>query len=90
LYINLGSATFASLDAADKAGAPLIKYGLFINNVVNFLIIAGSVFLMVKGLSKLKLNIPVPPPPPTPEQVLLLREIRDALKAQAGDGIPAA
>ncbi len=80
LYINLGHNTYPTLDAAEKAGAPLLKYGLFINNLVDFTIMAFIVFLMVKLIQRLRGEQPAPPPPATPEDVLLLREIRDLLK----------
>ncbi len=82
LYINLGSQVFESLEAAEKAGAPLIKYGLFINSMVNFIIIAFAIFVAVKAINSLKRKEEVAPaaPPPTPEDIVLLREIRDSLK----------
>lgn len=81
LYINLGGQAFESLEAAEKAGAPLIKYGLFINSLVNFIIIALAIFMVVKVLNSLKRKEEAAPaaPPPTPEDILLLREIRDSL-----------
>ena len=80
LYINLGSTTYATLDLAEKAGAPLIKYGVFINSVVNFTIIALAIFVAVKAISKLQKTAPPAAPAAPPEDVLLLREIRDSLK----------
>jgi large conductance mechanosensitive channel len=82
LYINLGSQAFDTLEAAEKAGAPLIKYGAFINSIVDFVIIAFAIFVAVKAINKMKREAPPAPaaPPATPEDVLLLREIRDALK----------
>ncbi|GAA5175249.1 large conductance mechanosensitive channel protein MscL [Niveibacterium umoris] len=82
LYINLGDKTFESLEAAEKAGAPLVKYGVFINASVDFLIIALAIFVAMKAINKLKREQPAAPAeaPATPEDVLLLREIRDALK----------
>ncbi|HUW27112.1 MAG TPA: large conductance mechanosensitive channel protein MscL [Sulfuriferula sp.] len=80
LYINLGNTTYATLDLAEKAGAPLIKYGVFINSVVNFTIIALAIFVVVKAISKLKKTAPAAAPVAPPEDVLLLREIRDSLK----------
>ena len=53
LYINLSGQHYASLDAAKAAGAPTINYGLFLNNVVDFLIIAFVIFLMVRQVNKL-------------------------------------
>lgn len=82
LYLNLGGQVFDSLEAAEKAGAPLIKYGLFINSVVNFTIIAFAIFLAVKAINSLKREEEAAPaaPAPTPEDIVLLREIRDSLK----------
>ena len=54
LYINLGDKTFDSLEAAEKAGAPLLKYGSFINTVIDFFIVAVCVFLLVKGINALE------------------------------------
>lgn len=82
-YFNLGDKTFDTLEAAEKAGAPLIKYGAFINSLVNFMIIAFAIFLAIKAINKLKSAKEAQPsaePPPTPEEILLLREIRDSLK----------
>jgi large conductance mechanosensitive channel len=80
-YINLGSATYESLELAEKAGAPLIKYGAFINSMVDFTIIAFAIFIAVKAINKLKRKEEAAPaaPAPTPEDIVLLREIRDAL-----------
>jgi large conductance mechanosensitive channel len=82
LYLNLGSQTFDSLEAAEKAGAPLIKYGAFINSMVDFTIIALAIFVAVKAINRLQRAEAAAPaaPPPTPEDVILLREIRDSLK----------
>lgn len=81
-YINLGTNSYESLELAEKAGAPLIKYGAFINSMVDFTIIAFAIFMAVKAINKLKRKEEAAPaaPAPTPEDVLLLREIRDALK----------
>lgn len=83
LYLNLGATRFETMEAAEKAGAPLIKYGAFINSMVDFTIIALAIFVAVKAINRLqrKRQEEAPAaPPPTPEDVLLLREIRDALK----------
>ena len=53
LYIDLSGKTYASLAAAKAAGAPTINYGLFINNVIDFLIVAFAVFLLVRGINRL-------------------------------------
>lgn len=84
LYINLGSQAYPTLEAAEKAGAPLVKYGAFINTAIDFMIIAFAIFLAVKAINRLKRAERVAPPPPAPapepEDVKLLREIRDALQ----------
>lgn len=80
LYINLGNTAYATLELAEKAGAPLIKYGVFINAVVNFVIIALAIFVAIKAMSKLQKAAPPAAPAAPPEEVLLLREIRDSLK----------
>lgn len=84
LYVNLSSQAFATLAEAEKAGVPLIKYGAFIQSIVDFTIIAFAIFMVVKGINKLKRQEEAAPaaPPPTPEDILLLREIRDVLKKQ--------
>jgi len=65
-----------------EAGAVVLRYGIFINTVINFLIVAFCVFMMVKQISRMKKAEPAPAPTPavTPEDVVLLREIRDLLK----------
>ena len=73
---------YADLAAAKKAGAVTLNYGAFINTVISFLIVAFAVFLLVKGVNKMKREAPPAPvaPPETPEDILLLRDIRDSLK----------
>ena len=72
----------AALAEAQKVGN-VFAYGSFLTIAINFIILAFVIFLMIKQVNRLKRNEPVPAPaapPPTPEDVLLLREIRDALK----------
>ena len=69
---------YLNVDAAQKAGAVTVNYGLFINTTISFLIVAFAVFVLIRAINRLKAN--EPPPPATPEDVVLLREIRDALK----------
>ncbi len=73
---------YASLAAAQAAGAVTLNYGLFINRVISFLIVAFAVFLLVKGMNRLKraqAEEPLQPAPPSAE-VTLLTEIRDTLR----------
>lgn len=82
-YADLSFGGYATLDEAKKAGAPLIMYGLFINAVIKFLIVAFVVFMLVKQVNRLKDAVAKKEeaaPAATPEDVVLLREIRDALK----------
>lgn len=83
LFINLGEGTYASLAAAEEAGAPILKYGVFINTVLDFMIVAFAIFLAIKFMNKLKKEEEEAPPPAPPEpsnEEKLLTEIRDALK----------
>jgi large conductance mechanosensitive channel len=83
LFINLSDDTkYATLDAAKEAGASLLTYGTFIQNVFDFLIIALCIFLMIKAMNKLnrKKEEPAPEAPAGPTQEELLTEIRDLLK----------
>ena len=54
LFIDLSGGHYATLDAANKAGAATIKYGLFLNTVVEFLIVAFVIFLVVKQANRMK------------------------------------
>jgi large conductance mechanosensitive channel len=82
LFVNLSSAEYESVSAAETAGAPIIKYGLFVNNVLDFLIVAFAIFLVIRTLNQLKRKQEAAPPGPTTEQKLLM-EIRDALQAKS-------
>ena len=66
-------------EALTKVGVPLFAYGNFITVAINFLILAFIIFMMVKQINRLKQAAP-PPPAEPPEDVVLLRQIRDALK----------
>lgn len=82
LFFTLGSGEYASLADAQEAGAATLNYGLFINTIVNFLIVAFAIFLLIKTINNLKKKEeakPAAPPEPTEEQKLLT-EIRDLLK----------
>ena len=54
LFISLNGQSYLSLDAAKKAGAPIIAYGNFLNTVVNFLIVAFCIFILVKQINRFK------------------------------------
>ena len=85
LFVTLGGDKYDTLEAAKEAGASVLAYGQFIQNVVDFLIVAFCIFLMIKGITKLTAKKeeapaePAPEPEPTAEEKLLT-EIRDLLK----------
>ncbi len=80
-FIPLNNQTEATLEAAKKAGA-VLAYGSFFTILLNFIILAFVIFLMIKQVNRLKRDTPAAPAAPAapPEDVMLLREIRDALK----------
>jgi large conductance mechanosensitive channel len=73
---------YLTVEAAQKAGAVTFNYGMFVNTVITFVIVAFAVFLLIRVINNLKRKEQekAAAPAPTPEDVLLLREIRDALK----------
>jgi len=74
---------YASLAAAKDAGAVTLNYGLFVNSIVSFLIVAFAIFMVVKGANSLKRQQAEAPAPPAPtKDQLLLTEIRDLLKSR--------
>jgi large conductance mechanosensitive channel len=86
LFINLSGGTYASLKAAQDAGAATINYGVFLNTVINFLVIAFAVFLIVKAfntaserLQKKQEEAPAAPPPPDP-MVEVVNKLNDTLE----------
>lgn len=84
IFINLGDGEYASLAAAQEAGAPTINIGLFINACISFLIVAFILFILIKNVNRLKKQEEAAPaaPPEPPADVKLLAEIRDLLAKQ--------
>ena len=81
IFFTLNGQHYANLADAQKAGAPTLNLGLFINAIIQFLIVSFAVFWMVKALTKL--NVRQDPAPAGPSKTeLLLGEIRDLLKAK--------
>ena len=81
MFIPLNGEHYDSLALARQAGAPTVNYGIFINNVISFTIVAFVLFMVVKGMNQLRRKQeeePASEPPPSRE-VQLLEEIRDAL-----------
>src|SRR5207302_11360543 len=84
IFVALNGQTYPTLDAAQKAGAPTVNIGLFINALINFVIIALVVFWIGKAAARLmrpEAEAPSAPPAPTRSEVLL-EEIRDELRGR--------
>ena len=81
LFINLGETGYATLAEAQEAGAPVLTYGNFLQNIFDFLIISFVIFMMVRAINNAKKKEEEKPsaPPKPSEEVVLLREIRDNL-----------
>lgn len=87
LYVTLkegakAAGPYASLADAQAAGAVTVNYGLFINSIVSFLIVAWALFMIIKGINRMKREqaaAPPAPPEPSPSEKLLA-EIRDLLR----------
>jgi len=79
-FISLSGGRFDSITAAEAAGAATVNYGRFINTVINFLIVAATLFLIVRQVNRLHFLQSAQKSPP--RQEILLEEIRDALRAR--------
>jgi large conductance mechanosensitive channel len=83
-FVTLKGGSFPTLEAAKTAGAVTINYGLFINAVIRFVIVAFAIFILVKQINRIRweeAEAPTAPPAPTREEVLLT-EIRDLLSSR--------
>ncbi len=81
LYITLDGGVYDSLKAAEAASAPVIKYGVFINDVIGFVILGFVIFMMIKGVNKLqaKEEEKKEETPKKSDEVVILEQIRDSL-----------
>ena len=80
IFITLKGQTMPTLEAAKTAGAVTLNIGVFLNAVIQFIIVGLAIFWLIKVLSRMRLSTaPTAAPPPTPTEVLLT-EIRDELK----------
>jgi large conductance mechanosensitive channel len=84
-FVTLKGGAYPTLEAAKAAAAVTMNYGLFINAIIRFMIVAFAIFILVKQINRLAREEPkAPPPPPEPSrEEILLAEIRDLLKARA-------
>ncbi len=83
LFITLKGPAQPTLDAAQKAGAVTLNIGIFLNAVIQFVIVSFAIFWVVKLLSRFQRKEEAAPPPP-PRSEVLLEEIRDALVQRSG------
>src|SRR6201997_282165 len=84
IFVTLKGASEATLADAQKAGAVTLNFGVFLNAVIQFLIVSFAVFWMIKVLTRLHVREEAAsaPPPPPPRSEVLLEEIRDLLAAR--------
>jgi large conductance mechanosensitive channel len=90
MFVALNGQHYDSLAQAKQAGAPTVNFGVFINNLISFLIVAFVLFMVVKAMNQLRRKQeeePAAEPPPSRE-VQLLEEIRDALVNPGRPGAP--
>ncbi len=82
LFIDMSGVGYVSLAEAQKAGAATINYGVFLNTIINFLIVAFCLFMVIKGMNAMKKKEAAKPGVPVvaPRNEVLLEEIRDLLK----------
>ncbi len=83
--VNFSDLSFVLKEAVGKSPAVVVKYGLFIQTVIDFLIVAFAIFMLIKGINAMKRKeeeAPAAPPEP-PKEEILLTEIRDILKEKA-------
>jgi len=83
-FVTIKGSSYPTLAAAKTAGAVTMNYGLFINAVIRFVIVAFAIFILVKQINRLNRKEPAAPAPPPepPREEVLLTEIRDLLKAR--------
>ncbi|MCL5991434.1 MAG: large-conductance mechanosensitive channel protein MscL [Bacteroidetes bacterium] len=82
--LDFSNFTITLKEAINKTPAITLKYGIFINHIIDFTIVAFTIFLLIKGVNKFKRKeeeAPAAPPEPTKEELLLI-EIRDILKVK--------
>ena len=79
-----GAGPYATVAAAKEAGAVTLNYGLFLNAIINFIIVAFALFMLIRWINRMTRPEPAGAAAPAapPEDIVLLREIRDALRAR--------
>lgn len=85
-FITLkGAGAYTTLEQAKEAGAVTLNYGLFLNSIIKFVIVAFAVFILIKQINRLQVKEEAKPTPVAelPREQILLAEIRDILKARS-------
>ena len=87
-FVTMKGPHMATLAEAQKAAAVTWNYGLFINAIINFIVVAIALFILIRSINRITTpetaaEAAAAAPPPPPEEVLLLREIRDELKTRS-------
>ncbi len=84
IFINLSDGAYETLAAAQEAGAATVNIGIFVNTVIDFVIVAFAIFIMIKQINRLKRKEEEAPAAPAapPRQEVLLEEIRDLMKSR--------
>ena len=80
VFAGTQAGPYLTVEAAQNAGAVTFNYGVFINTVISFTIVAFAVFLLIRAINRLKREEEAKPPAAPAEEIVLLREIRDSLK----------
>jgi large conductance mechanosensitive channel len=80
LFINLSGASYATLEEAKKAGAATLNYGLFLNTVIDFLIVAFVIFLLIRQVNRMRAPAPAAPVVPTKACPMCTTEIPAAAR----------
>jgi large conductance mechanosensitive channel len=83
LFLNLSNQPAASVKEAADKGVPVLAYGVFLNTLIEFLIIALVLFVVIKQVNRFKKSAEAPPPPGPSAEEKLLTEIRDLLKERS-------
>ena len=86
LFLNLTNQPAASVKEASDKGVPVLAYGVFLNTVIEFVIIALVLFVVIKQVNRFKKTAEAAPPPGPSAEEKLLTEIRDLLKDQSSGG----
>jgi large conductance mechanosensitive channel len=81
-FVNLSGGYYPTLAAAQEAGAVVVTYGVLINTIIDFLIVAFVIFLLIRQVNRFKKQEEAKPAAP-PKQEVLLEEIRDLLRTRA-------